>query len=418
MQFGFGQELRYGGMPLIGSMLGAGCGLSSISFYTHGVFVSAISHDTGWSRGDIQLGVSIMILIAIFTAPAIGILIDRFGARRIALISMPLYGISLASFSLVKEALWSYYLVWLVMSIIAAGTLPVTWTRVVNGWFDKYRGIALGITLAGTGIAATLGPSYVTWLVSQVGWRNSYLLLSLTIMVIALPAVYFLFSDPPNKIPTTLTQKENSNLPKQLEVPGIPFGKAIASYQFWAMGIALIFAASGISGLITNSVPLLIDQGISTIAAAQYAGIIGLSVISGRLIVGILIDHFWAPLIASIFLCAPAFSALVLSGSEPSSFFISISMIVIGLSAGAELDLLAFLASRYFGLKHYGKLYGALYVFFSIGAGIAPVSFGKAFDYFGNYTFALSVVAIMSILSGFLMLTLGRYPQLTISSNH
>ena len=93
MQFGFGQELRYGGMPLIGSMLGAGCGLSSISFYTHGVFVSAISHDTGWSRGDIQLGVSIMILIAIFTAPAIGILIDRFGARRIALISMPLYGI-------------------------------------------------------------------------------------------------------------------------------------------------------------------------------------------------------------------------------------------------------------------------------------------------------------------------------------
>jgi len=96
----------------------------------------------------------------------------------------------------------------------------------------------------------------------------------------------------------------------------------------------------------------------------------------------------------------------------PSITMVSLAMIVIGLAAGAELDLLAFLVSRYFGLHDYGKLYGALYIFFSIGAGLAPAAFGMAFDYFGNYTLVLKTVAIMSAISGILMLSLGKYPTL------
>ena len=86
-------------------------------------------------------------------------------------------------------------------------------------------------------------------------------------------------------------------------------------------------------------------------------------------------------------------------------------MIIIGLAAGAELDLLAFLVSRYFGLLDYGKLYGSLYIFFSIGAGFAPVTFGKTFDAFGDYSLVLNIVAVMSICSAILMLTLGSYPK-------
>ena len=85
------QEFKLGYRALIGAMVGAGCGLSSISFYTHGVFVSSISQDTDWSRGEIQLGVSIMILMAIITAPLVGSLVDRYGARFIALISIKSY---------------------------------------------------------------------------------------------------------------------------------------------------------------------------------------------------------------------------------------------------------------------------------------------------------------------------------------
>ncbi|SVD11048.1 uncharacterized protein METZ01_LOCUS363902, partial [marine metagenome] len=280
-------EFRAGIKPLIGAMIGAGCGLSSISFYTHSVFVSSISSDTGWSRGDVQLGVSIMILLAIITAPLIGTMVDRYGARVIGLISIPLYGFAMVCFFFVEDQLWSYYLIWVLMSIIAAGTLPVTWTRVVNGWFDRYRGIALGITLAGTGIAATLGPMYVTWLIDVYGWRLAYVLLAGTITIISFPSVYFLFKERTKK---EKNQNSNGKISSSNET-GLIFSKAIKSYRFWAIGFALILAAAGISGLITNSVPMLIDKGLTRTDAAEYAGLIGLSVIIGRLVVGFLLDY-------------------------------------------------------------------------------------------------------------------------------
>ena len=399
-------EFRIGYKALIGAMIGAGCGLSSVSFYTHSVFVNAISSDTAWTRGDVQLGVSIMILMAIITAPLVGSLIDRFGARSIGLISIPLYALSMSSFFFVDDNLTSYYLAWAFMSVVAAGTLPITWTKVVNSWFDKRRGLALGLTLAGTGVAATFGPAYASWLISDFGWRLSYLILSLTLVIIAFPAVFFLFKEP-NAEETSLFSFESSNQNINVSVSAID---ALLGYRFWVMGIALIFAAAGISGLITNSVPMLVDRGFDASKAAQYAGLIGLSVIAGRLIVGVLLDYFWAPLIAAVFLAAPAFPSLIFSSTLDSGMSIAFSMIILGLAAGAELDLLAFLVSKYFGLLDYGKLYGGLYIFFSLGAGLAPAAFGKAFDVFGNYDLALNIVATASIASGVLLLTLGKYP--------
>ena len=398
------KEFKLGYKALLGAMIGAGCGLASISFYTHSVFVTAISQDTDWSRGQIQMGVSIMILMAIVTAPIVGSLVDRFGARIIALFSIPLYGLSMSSFVLIGDDINHYYFVWTVMSIIAAGTLPVTWTRVVNQWFDNSRGIALGLTLAGTGIAATFGPTYVTSLIQDFGWRKAYLFLALTVSFFSMPAVFFLFKEPIVKNTSNETKTDKVLL-------GVAFRDALQGHQFWYMGIALIFAAGGISGLITNSVPMLIDKGFTLAEAASYAGLIGLSVILGRLVVGFLLDYFWAPMIAAIFLSSPLIAAIILVGNLDSSLIISLSMIIIGLAAGAELDLLAFLASRYFGLKEYGKLYGSLYVFFSIGAGLAPAAFGRYFDANGDYELLLYIIIITSLISGLLMLKLGPYPS-------
>ncbi len=159
------QEFKRGYKPLIASLVGAGCGISSICFYTNSVFVAAIDKDMPWSRGEIQIGISIMILAAVFTAPIIGMLIDRFGARAVALTSMPLFSLCMAGMSFVSEQIWTFYVGWVVMSVLAAGTLPITWTKVVNEWFDRSRGLALGLTLMGTGLAAAIAPRYAAWLI-------------------------------------------------------------------------------------------------------------------------------------------------------------------------------------------------------------------------------------------------------------
>lgn len=398
------QEFRVGGRALAGSLIGAGCGLSSISFYTHGAFVSFISSDTGWGRGDLQLGVTIMILMGIVTAPTVGALIDRFGPRKVALTSIPLYSGSLAALSLCGDSLQSYYAGWALMSVIAAGTLPITWTRVVNAWFDKSRGTALGITLAGTGLAATFGPAYVTYLIQHFGWRQAYVYLGVTLLLIALPSVWLLFREPQDQ------PARDNTADKIAHIAGLNARTALATWRFWAIGLALLFASAGISGLITNVFPLLVDRGFSAEEASRYAGLIGLSVISGRLLVGVLVDRIWAPMVGAVFLCAPAFSALVFADAASAGGQLVAAVIFVGLAAGAELDLLAFLTSRYFGLKYYGSLYGSLYVFFSIGAGAAPLAFGRVFDHYGSYAPILTLAAGLSIVGGLLLLTLGRYP--------
>jgi MFS family permease len=409
-------EFRRGYKPLLGALIGAGCGLSSVCFYTNGVFVAAISEDMNWSRGAIQVGVSIMILIAVITAPTVGWLIDRYGARRIALISLPLFGITLSGMSLVTDEIWTFYAGWTVMSIFAAGTLPITWTKVVNGWFDDFRGMALGLTLAGTGIAATLAPSYVVWLIDIMGWRNAYVALAFTVMAISLPSVYLLFKEPAESQSGKVNQIDAAISKQHLMATGLSVKEALKGYRFWVLSISLLLVAASISGVITNFVPLLTDKGLSFADAARYAGLIGVSVIGGRLVAGFLMDRLWAPMIAAIFLCMPCLAAFILTTGNISPMLLGLSALIVGLAAGAELDLMAFLVSRYFGLKHYGALYGGIYIFFSIGAGLAPAMFGWTYDMFGHYQAVLYMAAISSMIGACLMLTLGRYPVFDVDN--
>lgn len=409
-------EFRRGYKPLLGALIGAGCGLSSVCFYTNGVFVAAISEDMNWSRGAIQVGVSIMILIAVITAPTVGWLIDRYGARRIALISLPLFGITLSGMSLVTDQIWTFYAGWTVMSIFAAGTLPITWTKVVNGWFDDFRGMALGLTLAGTGIAATLAPSYVVWLIDIMGWRNAYVALAFTVMAISLPSVYLLFKEPVESQSGKVNQIDAAISKQPLMATGLSVKEALKGYRFWVLSISLLLVAASISGVITNFVPLLTDKGLSFADAARYAGLIGVSVIGGRLVAGFLMDRLWAPMIAAIFLCMPCLAAFILTTGNISPMILGLSALIVGLAAGAELDLMAFLVSRYFGLKHYGALYGGIYIFFSIGAGLAPAMFGWTYDMFGHYQAVLYIAAISSMIGACLMLTLGRYPLFDVDN--
>ena len=409
-------EFSRGYKPLLGALIGAGCGLSSVCFYTNGVFVAAISEDMNWSRGAIQVGVSIMILIAVITAPTVGWLIDRYGARRIALISLPLFGITLSCMSLATDQIWTFYAGWTVMSIFAAGTLPITWTKVVNGWFDEFRGMALGLTLAGTGIAATLAPSYVVWLIDIMGWRNAYVALAFTVMAISLPSVYLLFKEPAESQSGKMNQIDAAISKQHLMATGLSVKEALKGYRFWVLSISLLLVAASISGVITNFVPLLTDKGLSFADAARYAGLIGVSVIGGRLVAGFLMDRLWAPMIAAIFLCMPCLAAFILTTGNISPMLLGLSALIVGLAAGAELDLMAFLVSRYFGLKHYGALYGGIYIFFSIGAGLAPAMFGWTYDMFGHYQAVLYIAAISSMIGACLMLTLGRYPLFDVDN--
>jgi MFS family permease len=381
--------------------LGVGAGLTGVVFYTHGVFVLPITEEFGWSRGATQFAFSFVMMSAALTGPMIGGLSDKFGARRVALISMFALSLSFASLSLTTDNILVYYALWIVMSVIAAGTFPVTWTRGVNSWFDQNRGLALGLTMMGTGLVAAVGPSYAAWLIENFGWRDAYRAIGATLLVVAFPVAYFFFRE--RNAAEVAVHSTTANT-------GVTLREALADYRFWAMGIALLFICYGVGGLITNLVPMLTDKGLPLEYAVEKAGLVGIMVIVGRLVVGYLIDRIWAPAVACVFLILPAASCLLLAQDLPSGLMISISALAIGLAAGAELDLIAYMSSRYFGLKNYGKIYGAQFVFFAVGSGAAPAVFGWSQDVTGSYELILYSTAVLFVVGSLLMLVMGPYP--------
>lgn len=402
-------EFTAGWKPLLGATVGAGCGITSVVFYTHGIFAVPIVESTGWQRGQVQFAFTLMSLMAVVTAPAIGAVIDRVGPRRVALISVFTFFLGFSLLALTGASLLGYYAAFLAMAVLGAGTLPVTWTSVVNQWFHRNRGLALGIALSGTGIAATIAPAYAGWLIARTGWQSAYFWLALTTTIIALPFVVMFFRSPQSP---GGDEGDTDQAPAAANLhAGIEFSEALRGYRLWILCLSVFLVAGSVAGMITSFVAQLTDKGFALADAAAFASVIGISVISGRLLAGVLVDRLWAPAVAAVLLACPAVAAVALDSVALTPMVATFCAALIGLAAGAELDLMAFLSSRYFGLRRYASIYAVTFVFFSISAGLAPAFFGWIYDYYGSYSLALRVVAGACAVGAVAMLTLGPYPD-------
>ena len=125
---------------------------------------------------------------------------------------------------------------------------------------------------------------------------------------------------------------------------------------------------------------------------------------------GALVDRFWAPLVTLPILCLPALSCMLLAGDSLSFTMAVVAALLLGFSSGAETDLVAFLAGRYFGMANYGRIYGSLYMVFGIASALSPLAYGRVRDATGSYDLILYVAGAMFVVGGFLLLALGRYP--------
>jgi len=382
--------------------VGTACGASPIPFNSIGPFIRPLSGEFGWGRGDIQLALFCYTVAVVLTVPFIGALADRFGVRRVAIFALADFGISFAALAFTPASLPGFYLLWGLMGALGGGSTPVSWTRGVNAWFMHNRGLALALTLMGTGLTAAFLPSFATWLIEHYGWRRAFIGIALLPLCIALPLAIWLFREPPQTDATaaiTIAARAGRSL-----------GEALRDYRFWIIAVSILFVAIGVGGSITNFQPLLVDRGFEAPEAARIAGMIGLSVVVGRLIAGYLIDHFWAPAVTFPMLALPALACFLMAQPTLSPAAALLCAALIGFAAGAETDLVAYLTARYLGLANYGKLYGLQYAVFGFASGIAPFVFGKVFDRFGTYQPILYVAAVPFVLGASALLTLGRYP--------
>jgi MFS family permease len=399
----------YGWWNVSASFVGLSLSYAMFTIFAFGVFLKPLVEEFGWRRDEMAFAYTVTNLTVVAASLLLGVLIDRFGVRRVLIPSVVLMGLAVASMSQLTGNIYHFYAMYLLIPLLGLGTLPASYSRTIIAWFFRRRGIALGVALAGFGVGAALVPPIGQMLISAYGWRVAYLVFAGLVFLVALPVSYFLIRETPEEMGLQIDgEKQAGNSDAMI---GLSAVEASKTSSFWLILIAFLLVGTCVASVLAHLVPLLMDRGISPQMAANCQMTLGLGLIFGRMLSGYLMDHFFAPYVASAFTLLFVVGAVILA-SGTSSYMVFVAATCIGLSLGSEISETAYLVSRYFGPRAYGIIYGIMFAAFQMGSSFGPPALGKYYVLNGDYINALWGLGALAFIAAVLVAVLGKYPDL------
>lgn len=404
-------EFHAGGKVVFASAVGAAAGVTGMSVYALSILIGPLTEAFGWSRE--QLGAAKTVATAGFmlTAPFVGIVADRIGARPLAMVSLAALAAAMFWMTQIGPSVASFYLSFFALAVVGGATTPLVWTRAVATWFREKRGLAMALTLSGPGVIGVVTPTLLDTLIERFDWRAAYVTMG-CFAALALIPVGFWFRENRSGTATaptaTSTSSGTTTTGAISTTTGYTVREALRTRWFWQIALAFVLIGAVVSALMVHLVPLMMDAGLGRTLAVRIAGVLGLSVIFGRLLTGWLVDRFHPPYVAAAFLVMPVFGCLLLAGETVTPLVVVLAIACIGLAAGSEVDLVPYLTARYFGLRAYGKIYSWMFIAFYAGVAVGPLLLGRVYDRDGHYDTGL-LLAIPVLLAGVaLVATLGK----------
>lgn len=384
----------------------AGTSIGAIPSYATGLFIQPLEHEFGWSRAALSASITLYSAVGVIGAPFAGHVLDRVGSRTFGLMGVSAICALFAALSLITSSIWSWWGLWLLMGAAALGVKPAVWSKAVSSFFTAGRGLALGVTLCGTGLVSAALPTITYRLMDWFGWRGAFLALGAAFAVVILPLLWFFFFDATDK-----DQTIDRKTADPASLPGWSASDGVRKRQLWQIAIAALLATSVVTGMTFHLVPMLTHYGIARSEAASIVGLVGILAVIARLSVGYLFDRLQHPVVGVFSIGAAAVPAAILLFFEPGLGTALAAVIALGIAAGGEYDAIIYLGSRYIGLRAFGFLFGIVVSALLMGVGLGPVFAGYVFDVTRSYDWYLIASIPMVLIAALLIGTLGRYPD-------
>jgi len=411
-------RLFFGWWVMLASFIGMVFGTAAVLLFSLGVFIQPLQQEFGWTRAQISVAAAIIVWVSVLTQPIQGILIDRYGVRRVVLPSIPIFTVPLALLYFLPSNILVFYAAWIVVTICGLALWNGSYNKVMAAWFDRKLGLAVGIVSAGQGAGAAIVPALSQALVSHFGWRLAYVgLAAITLVVTLFFNLLFLRDKPADMglVPDgDRVARGSSARPLALDA-NYTFRQSVRLRTFWIIAAAFFLLGTMSTAIVTHQVPMLIDAGLSSQKAAFVASAFGVSLIVGRLIAGVLLDWIFAPYVMMVTLLGPI-AGLVMYANGSTGDLAFLWSALIGFGVGAEFDVLGYLIPRYFGRQAFGKLYGVLLSSFQFGGGIGAAALGVIRTTHGSYTAGLWGIIATTSIALVLFATLGPYAALASPS--
>lgn len=360
----------------------------------------------GWTRTQITTGPFILSVVSGVGVMFSGMLADRSGPRRVILPGLLFYMLTIATLMLSSANVWQWYGSWLLVALAMPLVTPAVWTSAVVARFNAARGLALAVALAGNGLSSALAPQIIEWLIEEHGWRAGYAFFPLFALLLVLPLTVLAFDRNPR--PFTAPPATPAN--RAAARANLQIGSTIRSAPFLLLLTGSILFAFGLMGLMAHLVPIVTEKGLDRSSAAAAVGLVGLCSIIGRLTTGFLVDRYSSTVVAAVTFLLPLAPVTLLLLYDGTLTMALVTSVLLGLSLGAEVDLVAYLTARYFGLHRYATFVGFIHGSGALSVGGGPLVGGMIHDATGGYDLMLWGLIPVFVVGAIAIILLGRLP--------
>lgn len=371
-----------------------------------GITLKSLEGEFGWTRAQTSLAVGIALFVFGFGAPLGGALMDRFGPRRVMLGGLGIIGVGLVLMLQISQ-LWQFQTVWAIAAGVGSGSIAGTLgATVANGWFNRNRGLVLGVFAAATATGQFIFVPFLINLGAAYGWRAV-----MTALIIAISAAWvlgFLFMR---------SKPEDANTSPLGEAPAdailtdsrfTPLRDALRTRDFWLLALSFFVCGYTTNGMIgTHLMPHALEHGFVEVEMAGALSIMGLMNMIGSLVSGWLTQRYDNRKLLALYYGFRAMSLAALP------FILEIRgmmlfTVIYGFDWVATVPPTVSLTANRFGRKSLGTIYGWIFCSHMIGAGIASFAGGFFRDMLGDYHLVFISAAVLGIVACGLTLSVSR----------
>lgn len=384
-----------------------GMSFAAVPSATLGLFMEPLNAEFGWTRTQISLGITIFAATSLVLTPLAGLVVDRFGSRRVAIPGMALSGIAFAGFGLLAGSIVQWLATWLALALASRFITTLVWTSAVSSVFQSSRGMAIAVLLSGLSLATAVVPILAHSLIEALGWRGAYIAVGLGWTGVALVFILIFFVPAVKAVPSATGAAEARPVPT---VGGLTVKEAIRNFALQRIGFATFLQTTMGAAIAVHLVPLLSQSGLTRGDAAGMASILGVAAVVGKLVSGWLLDRMNSGLLPVFTFALPAVAHLLLL-QDGGYWSIVLAMATLGYASGASLQLTTYLVTRYAGLRSFGVIFGLVSSLMALSAGIGPLLGGAIFDATGSYVILLTIGIVAASIAGLSLLKLGAYPR-------
>ena len=385
---------------LLGATLGHMTGVTPAIHAACGLLLIPLSDEFGWSRTSLSAGLGLLSFICMVGYPLIGRYADRRGAWHIVTFGTVIFGLSLASGFVLTGSIWHFYLLYMALAVGAILVNPTLYLKMLSETHSRDFGFAAGFSGGiGVGVGYALMTIVCSIVLMNFGWRYTYLAVAAFVVIVGLTAQLGLL-------------RSVGGRPASASEPQSPSADVRTSYflrtDFWFILLGLALMGGLMMGVMGHIIPILADNDVPTIMAAQAVAICNVIILPWQPICGMLVDRYGPRIVVAPYLMTAA--GLILLLIADGWLLILPACMLFGIGVGTQFCAIPFMVQRRFGLKSFSAVMGLLYIGLFAGQGIGPIALDIIYDQFGSYVPAIIGAAALTVAGAAMTWVLASRP--------